>query len=99
MSKATPDVHTYDSSGPWFKIAQLGPTSSSSAINRPTQMSLYTFKIPASTLPGQHLLRIEHIALHSAKTAGGALSPTVSLPGGHSSSDPGILFNVSGEGW
>jgi cellulase len=32
-------------------------------------------------------------------SGGGMLSPTVSLPGGYSSSDLGILYNVSGEGW
>ena len=35
-------------------------------------MSQYTFKIPASTPPGQYLLRIGHIALHGAGTVDGA---------------------------
>ena len=36
MSKATPDTHTYDGSGLWFRVAQLEPAFSSGAINWPT---------------------------------------------------------------
>ncbi|OCL02080.1 lytic polysaccharide monooxygenase [Glonium stellatum] len=72
LSKAPSDIHTYDGSGAWFKIAQTGPSFSSGAISWPTQVSQYTFKIPASTPPGLYLLRVEHIAVHSAKTVDGA---------------------------
>ncbi|KFY18012.1 hypothetical protein V491_04885 [Pseudogymnoascus sp. VKM F-3775] len=73
LSKAPSTAASYDGSGDWFKISELGATITTSAITFPaSDISQYTFTIPSSTPPGEYLLRIEHIALHSASTAGGA---------------------------
>jgi len=74
MSKSTvANVSTYDGSGPWFKISDLGATYTSAAINFLSEnLASYTFTIPSKTPPGQYLLRIEQIALHTASAVGGA---------------------------
>ncbi|KAL5351190.1 hypothetical protein ACLOAV_003041 [Pseudogymnoascus australis] len=73
LSKAPSTAASYDGSGDWFKISELGATISTSAITWPaSNIAEYTFEIPSSTPPGEYLLRIEHIALHSAGTADGA---------------------------
>ncbi|ORY04574.1 glycoside hydrolase [Clohesyomyces aquaticus] len=72
MSKAPSAVGSYDGSGSWFKISQLGPTFSSGAINWPTQVDKYSFTIPKSVPSGQYLLRVEHIGLHQGNQAKGA---------------------------
>lgn len=36
-----------------------------------TDKSQFTFKIPSTVPAGDYLLRIEHIAIHGASTAGG----------------------------
>ncbi|KAF2197834.1 cellulose-growth-specific protein [Delitschia confertaspora ATCC 74209] len=73
MSKAPSTASSYDGSGDWFKLAQLGPSFSSGAINwDATQVGQYTFKLPSSTPSGQYLLRVEHIAVHAASGANGA---------------------------
>lgn len=113
LSKAPSTAASYDGSGSWFKISELGATVTSSAITfAADNKSQYTFQIPSSTPSGEYLLRIEHIALHSASSSGGAQfyiacaqvkingggggnpSPSISLPGGYSASDPGILINI-----
>ena len=51
MSKATGPVQSYDGSGPWFKISEVGATftSNPAAINFPaSNLPQYTFNIPAS---------------------------------------------------
>ncbi|KAJ3032505.1 hypothetical protein HDV00_007443 [Rhizophlyctis rosea] len=74
LGKAPGDVTQWDGSGAnWFKIwekAQTGVTSS--GLQWDTTSSQVTFKIPSATPPGQYLLRIEQIGLHSAGSAGGA---------------------------
>ncbi|MCJ1312645.1 hypothetical protein MMC25_006320 [Agyrium rufum] len=65
---------TFDGSGSvWFKVDYVGPTVSSSGatfpLNGATQVN---FTVPKATPTGQYLVRIEHIALHSASSAGGA---------------------------
>jgi len=74
MSKSTvANVSNYDGSGPWFKISDQGATYSSAAINFLSENIVsYSFAIPKATPPGQYLLRIEQIALHTASTVGGA---------------------------
>jgi hypothetical protein len=65
---------TFDGSGAvWFKVYSQGATFSSGqmtfASSGKTQV---TFPIPKSLPSGEYLLRVEHIALHSAGSTGGA---------------------------
>ncbi|KAL2019551.1 hypothetical protein VTK56DRAFT_9518 [Thermocarpiscus australiensis] len=66
---------TFDGKGPvWFKIYEDGPSGlGTSTITWPssgkTQVSV---QIPRCLANGDYLLRVEHIALHSASTVGGA---------------------------
>ncbi|KAH8653059.1 glycoside hydrolase family 61 protein [Tricladium varicosporioides] len=64
----------WDGSGSvWFKIMQEKPTVGSGGLNWPSyNANKVSFKIPAATPPGEYLIRIEHIAMHQAKAAGGA---------------------------
>ncbi|KAJ7121477.1 glycosyl hydrolase family 61-domain-containing protein [Mycena epipterygia] len=69
------DVASWDGSGTgWFKIYQISAvTDGGTTITFPaTGMSEVTFPIPAQTPSGQYLIRIEHIAIHSASYYGGA---------------------------
>lgn len=75
MSKVTSGftVETYDGSGPWFKIDELGADITPTAINfLSMNLPSYNFTIPSTTPPGAYLLRIEQIGLHVAETADGA---------------------------
>lgn len=50
MSQATGDIKSYDGSGPWFKINELGADITPDAINWPADdLTEYTFEIPAAT--------------------------------------------------
>nr|WNK12365.1 LPMO [Ceratobasidium cereale] len=65
---------TWDGSGAnWFKIYTLGADFSSGTLAWPSSdKQNFNFKIPAATPAGNYLLRIEHIGLHVASSAGGA---------------------------
>ncbi|CAD0111548.1 unnamed protein product [Aureobasidium uvarum] len=105
----------------WFKIAS--DTVTSSGVWGVDDMIKNTdsngfgwqkFTMPSCIAPGQYLMRVELLALHSASSAGGAqfyqscaqikvtgsgsFSPAssaeISLPGGYSATDPGILANI-----
>ncbi|RDL34556.1 uncharacterized protein BP5553_07684 [Venustampulla echinocandica] len=64
---------TWDGSGNvWFKIFGQGPNFGGS-LTWPTQgATTVSFKIPAAVPSGEYLVRVEHTALHSASSAGGA---------------------------
>lgn len=50
MSEATGDLKSYDGSGPWFKIDELGANVTADAINWPADdLTEYSFDIPAAT--------------------------------------------------
>ncbi|KAH8599380.1 cellulose-growth-specific protein [Bisporella sp. PMI_857] len=74
ISKSTvADVKNYDGSGGWAKLASITATFSSGSVNwLASNLAQYTFTLPSSLAPGEYLLRMEHIALHSASTSGGA---------------------------
>ncbi|KAI4724925.1 hypothetical protein E4T49_07338 [Aureobasidium sp. EXF-10728] len=105
----------------WFKIAS--DTVTSAGVWGVDDMIKNTdsngfgwqkFTMPSCIAPGQYLMRVELLALHSASSAGGAqfyqscaqikvtgsgsFSPAssaeISLPGGYSATDPGILANI-----
>ncbi|KAF2641663.1 fungal cellulose binding domain-containing protein [Massarina eburnea CBS 473.64] len=65
---------SWDGSGDvWFKIFEQGPTISGGSLSWPSQgKSSVTVSIPKSIPSGEYLFRVEHIALHSASSAGGA---------------------------
>lgn len=105
----------------WFKIAS--DTVTSAGVWGVDDMIKNTdsagfgwqkFTMPSCIAPGQYLMRVELLALHSASSAGGAqfyqscaqikvtgsgsfspaASAEISLPGGYSATDPGILANI-----
>jgi hypothetical protein len=65
---------SWDGSGAvWFKVYSQGPNISPSGLTWPSQGARQvTTKIPSCIPSGDYLLRVEHIALHSASAAGGA---------------------------
>ncbi|KAF3909522.1 Endoglucanase-4 [Arthrobotrys entomopaga] len=64
---------SFDGSGSvWFKIYQNSATITSSSISWPSGMTTVSVTIPSCIESGDYLLRVEHIALHSASTVGGA---------------------------
>ncbi|KAF3931290.1 Endoglucanase-7 [Dactylella cylindrospora] len=56
----------------WFKIWENYPTITSSSISWPSGQTTVSVQIPSCIPAGQYLLRVEHIALHSAGSSGGA---------------------------
>ncbi|KZL82234.1 cellulose-growth-specific protein [Colletotrichum incanum] len=67
------NVTTYDGSGPWAKIWELGAQTGNGQIKFPaSNQAAFNFQIPSCTPPGEYLLRIEQIGLHSASAKGGA---------------------------
>ncbi|KAG9858609.1 carbohydrate-binding module family 1 protein, partial [Aureobasidium melanogenum] len=105
----------------WFKIASDAVTSSGvwgvDDMIKNTDSNGFgwqKFTMPSCIAPGQYLMRVELLALHSATAEGGAqfyqscaqikvtgsgsFSPStsneMSLPGGYSATDPGILANI-----
>ncbi|KAM7196747.1 endo-beta-1,4-glucanase D-like protein [Naviculisporaceae sp. PSN 640] len=70
MSKAPGDVRDYDGSGDWFKVAQWGHRSGSTADTAwiTWKMRQFTFKMPAEIPAGQYLIRIEQAATHQPYT-------------------------------
>ncbi|TDZ30609.1 Endo-beta-1,4-glucanase D [Colletotrichum trifolii] len=57
----------------WFKIYNDGPTVTSGGLIWPTSgKTTINVQIPKCLEDGEHFLRVEHIALHSASSIGGA---------------------------
>ncbi|OHF01499.1 cellulose-growth-specific protein [Colletotrichum orchidophilum] len=70
---ASSNVTAYDGSGPWAKIWELGAQTGNGQIKFPAaNQAAFNFAIPACTPPGEYLLRIEQIGLHSASAKAGA---------------------------
>jgi hypothetical protein len=65
---------TFDGSGAvWFKVYSQGATFSGGQMSFASAgKQQVTFTIPKSTPSGEYLVRVEHIALHSAGSTGGA---------------------------
>jgi hypothetical protein len=110
LSKASGDVTSYDGSGDWFKIAELGPTFNGGSASWQLNQQ-YTFTLPSCVAPGQYLLRIEQLGIHNPWPAGvpqfyvgcaqisvtggsGSLSGSVKIPGHVKESDPGYTANI-----
>ncbi|KAI1845539.1 hypothetical protein JX265_011648 [Neoarthrinium moseri] len=89
---------TWDGDGSvWFKIFSQGPNIAASGLTWPSQgAKQVTAKIPECLAPGDYLLRVEHIALHSASAAGGAQfyisCAQLTVTGGGSKTFSGVSF-------
>jgi hypothetical protein len=87
----------WDGSGAvWFKTFSQGPNISPSGLTWPSQgAAQVTTQIPSCIPAGDYLLRVEHIALHSASAAGGAQSyiscAQLTVTGGGSKSPSGLV--------
>ncbi|KAI1160013.1 glycoside hydrolase family 61 protein [Nemania serpens] len=80
----------------WFKIFSQGPNIGPSGLTWPSQgASRVTTKVPSCIPAGDYLLRVEHIALHSASAAGGAQSyvscAQLTVTGGGSTTPSGLV--------
>ncbi|KAF5324080.1 hypothetical protein D9619_011224 [Psilocybe cf. subviscida] len=65
LGKAPSSAAAWDGSGQnWFKIAEWGAKSFNPMIFSSYEQTDFTTTIPATTLPGQYLARIESLALH-----------------------------------
>ncbi|KAF9442033.1 lytic polysaccharide monooxygenase [Macrolepiota fuliginosa MF-IS2] len=108
LGKAPSTAASWDGSGSsWFKIAEWGATFNPFKFTDEGASQLTT-TIPASTPPGEYLLRIEQIGLHVAGApqwyiscaqikvtgSGGGNPPKVSIPGYVQASDPGLTVNI-----
>lgn len=74
MAKAPSSAATFDGRGAvWFKIMDDGPNFSGGGLSWPTEgKTTVPIRLPSCLENGEYLLRIEHIALHSAGSPGGA---------------------------
>lgn len=74
MAKAPGSVADFDGAGNvWFKIYEDQPNFAQSGLTWPTEgASKVEVTIPSCIEDGEYLLRVEHIALHSAQQEGGA---------------------------
>ncbi|EJD54109.1 hypothetical protein AURDEDRAFT_133706 [Auricularia subglabra TFB-10046 SS5] len=74
MAKAPSQAAGWDGSGAvWFKIFEMPPVLSGGSITWPSSgLTQINFPIPKNVPSGQYLVRVEHIALHSASSFGGA---------------------------
>ncbi|KAF9493498.1 family 61 glycoside hydrolase [Pleurotus eryngii] len=102
MAKAPGNVASFDGSGNvWFKVYEIRPvTNGRTSITWPADnISSFTFQLPSSLPSGQYLVRVEHIALHSASTFGGAQfyisCGRINVTGG-GSGNPGPLVAIPG---
>ncbi|KAK1483466.1 fungal cellulose binding domain-containing protein [Colletotrichum cuscutae] len=67
-------ITNWDGSGKnWFKIYSDGPTVTSGGLTWPTNgKATVNVQVPKCIENGDYFLRVEHIALHSASSVGGA---------------------------
>jgi len=109
LSPASGDVTAYEGDGSWAKIAEIGPDFSGGAASWDLSQT-YTFTFPSCVADGDYLLRIEQLAIHNpypslpqfyvacaqiTVTGGsGSLSPSLTIPGHISESDPGYTANI-----
>lgn len=72
MSKAPAGVSlsSYDGSGDWFKIADIGPTFTSSCSATWDLAQSYSVTLPKSLPNGDYLLRVQQLAIHNPWPAG-----------------------------
>ena len=101
MAKAPSNATNWDGSGNvWFKVYQIPAVANGQTITFPgSNIGQASFTIPRSLPSGEYLVRIEHIALHSASSYGGAqfyiACAQINVTGGGSGS-PGPLVAIPG---
>ncbi|KAI1454997.1 glycoside hydrolase family 61 protein [Annulohypoxylon moriforme] len=92
----------FDGSGAvWFKVYQDMPTASGGQYTWPSNgKAQISFTIPQCLADGEYLFRIEHVALHSASSAGGAQfyisCAQVRVSGGSGTAQPKELVSFPG---
>jgi hypothetical protein len=64
MSKAPGSASSYDGSGAWFKIKDMGPTFSGGSSSWPMTLT-YQVTLPVCIPNGEYLLRIQSMAIHN----------------------------------
>ncbi|KAL1842267.1 hypothetical protein VTJ49DRAFT_5652 [Mycothermus thermophilus] len=94
---------TFDGKGAvWFKIFQDGPSGlgTSSLVWPSFGKKEVSVQIPSCVADGEYLLRVEHIALHSAASVGGAQlyisCAQIKVTGGTGTLNPGQLVSFPG---
>ncbi|KAG8898295.1 hypothetical protein FRC01_010960, partial [Tulasnella sp. 417] len=103
MARANPTANTESagSGAVWFKVAEWVPgwTKAGGFTWPSLNMQTFTFTIPKCLPAGEYLVRMEHIALHSASTYGGAqlyiACGQIKVTGG-GSGNPGPLVSFPG---
>ncbi|PPQ86655.1 hypothetical protein CVT25_006839 [Psilocybe cyanescens] len=102
MAKAPGSAASFDGSGNvWFKVHQISAvTDGGKTISFPSSnLQDVTFTIPKSIPSGEYLVRVEHIALHSASSFQGAQfyisCAQINVTGGGNGS-PGPLVSFPG---
>lgn len=72
MSKAPSGVSlsSYDGSGDWFKIKDIGPTFTSQCSATWNMAKSYTVTIPKSVPNGDYLLRVQQLGIHNPYPGG-----------------------------
>ena len=66
MSKATSTAASYDGSGAWFKIKDIGPVfTNGNADWTATQQGSFSVQIPSCIAAGDYLLRPQSLAIHN----------------------------------
>jgi hypothetical protein len=103
LSKAPSSAASYDGSGPWFKIFELGVKNfgddKRALVWQSDGLKKVEFKIPKAISNGEYLLRLEHIALHGAQKLNGAQAyvscAQIKLTGG-SGGSPQSLVKIPG---
>ncbi|TFK69287.1 hypothetical protein BDN72DRAFT_768151 [Pluteus cervinus] len=95
------DVANWDGAGQvWFKVYQISAVTGGGAISWPSNgQATFQFPLPSSLPSGQYLVRVEHIALHSASGFQGAQfyisCAQINVTGG-GSGNPGPLVAIPG---
>jgi hypothetical protein len=90
-------INSWDGAGKvFFKIYEDKPAISAGGMTWPSQgKRTIDFKIPSCIADGEYFLRIEHIALHSAGSAGGAQlyisCAQLSVTGGTGTAKPDLM--------
>ena len=71
MSKAPSTAASYDGSGAWFKIKDIGPVFTNGVADwTQTQQKTFTVTIPSCIAAGEYLLRPQQLAIHNPYPAG-----------------------------